>query len=405
MSSSRSSATTSRTAATPGCRPSGSSSTSWITHTLAQKYNGKTAPRLVLFSPIAHEDLRNPDLPDGRENNARLELYTLAMAQVAAARGVRFVDLFAPTKALYAAAKTPLTINGVHLNEEGNRRLAEIIDRELFGAPPRAYPRAYLTALQRAVADKSFHWFNRYRTTDGFATFGDRAFLTFIRNNPRNVNPNAVKNKEDVLPTNYEVLQREVEVLDHLTMNRDRQIWRDRARPRPESRRAEGRRLRHAAVHRRRHQRAGQGPGGAHIYARRRAGHLADEGRARAEGRAVRLGEGVPRAGQPGADGLRHARPALGRGLEELSALAAQDADGRQAADPRGHQRRRQGRQAHGLRRRPAQPDRLRVLERRRDPRRRRPTSSSSRTPTATTSTTRSRSSSAASTRPTRTTR
>ncbi len=199
----------------------------WITHTLAQKYNGKTAPRLVLFSPIAHEDLRSPDLPDGRENNARLEMYTLAMSQVAAARDVRFVDLFAPSKALFAAAKTPLTSNGVHLNEEGNRRIAEVIDRELFGAPPRTYPRAFLTALQRAVADKSFQWFNRYRTTDGFATYGDRAFLTFIRTNPRNVNPANVKfTKEDVLPTNYEVLQREVEVLDHMTMNRDRQIWR-----------------------------------------------------------------------------------------------------------------------------------------------------------------------------------
>jgi hypothetical protein len=30
----------------------------WITHTLAQKYNGKSAPRIVLFSPIAHENLR-----------------------------------------------------------------------------------------------------------------------------------------------------------------------------------------------------------------------------------------------------------------------------------------------------------------------------------------------------------
>ncbi len=42
----------------------------FIKHTLAQKYNGKTAPRLVLFSPIAHEDLKNPNLPDGKENNA-----------------------------------------------------------------------------------------------------------------------------------------------------------------------------------------------------------------------------------------------------------------------------------------------------------------------------------------------
>src|ERR671921_198095 len=95
----------------------------WIAHTLAQKYNGKSAPRIVLFSPIAHEDLHNPDLPDGRENNVRLALYTRAMADVAGARGVTFVDLFTPTRQLYATAKSPLTMQGVHLNAEGNRRV------------------------------------------------------------------------------------------------------------------------------------------------------------------------------------------------------------------------------------------------------------------------------------------
>ncbi len=199
----------------------------WITHTLAQKYNGKSAPRIVLFSPIAHENLRNPDLPDGSDNNRRLELYTRAMSEVATARSVRFVDLFAPTKAVYASAKSPLTIDGVHLNPDGNRQVAEIIDRELFGARPRAYAPSYLASLQKAVADRNFQWFKRYRTTDAFATFGDRAFLTFIRTNPRDVNPDRVKfNKEDVLPSNYEVLEREVAVLDVLTSNRDRVIWR-----------------------------------------------------------------------------------------------------------------------------------------------------------------------------------
>src|SRR5262249_12309155 len=46
----------------------------FIKHTLAQKYNGKSAPRLVLFSPIAHEDVHDRNLPDGKENNKRLEL-------------------------------------------------------------------------------------------------------------------------------------------------------------------------------------------------------------------------------------------------------------------------------------------------------------------------------------------
>ena len=66
----------------------------FIKHTLAQKYNGKSPPRLVLFSPIAHEDLKNPHLPDGKENNKRLAMYTAAMAEVAKAKGVFFVDLF-----------------------------------------------------------------------------------------------------------------------------------------------------------------------------------------------------------------------------------------------------------------------------------------------------------------------
>jgi glucose/arabinose dehydrogenase/lysophospholipase L1-like esterase len=198
----------------------------WLTHTLAQRYNGKTPPRVVLFSPIAHEDLRNPDLPDGRENNARLELYTRAMGEVARAQGVVFVDLFTPSRRLYEDTTAPLTINGVHLNTDGNRRIAHVIDEALFGASPR-HDEAYLARLREAVADKNFHWFHRYRVTDGYATFGDRAFLTFVRGNPRNVNEKqaAAVAKEDILPTNYEVLQRELPVLDVMTANRDRRVW------------------------------------------------------------------------------------------------------------------------------------------------------------------------------------
>ena len=198
----------------------------WIAHTLAQKYNGKTAPRIVLFSPVAHENLGNPDLPDGVENNRRLALYTQAMAEVAAKGGITFVDLFTPSAKLYESNTAPLTIQGIHLNAEGNRHISQIIDRALFGEPVKHQP-AHLERLRQAVVDKDFHWFNRYRVTDGFATFGDRAFLTFIRGNPRNVNEEvaAKAGKEALLPTNYEVLQRELSMLDVMTSNRDRRIW------------------------------------------------------------------------------------------------------------------------------------------------------------------------------------
>jgi glucose/arabinose dehydrogenase/lysophospholipase L1-like esterase len=201
--------------------------TDWIQHTLGQKYNGKTAPRIVLFSPIAHEDLHSPDLPDGKENNQRLAVYTRAMEQVATAQNITFVDLFTPSTRLYAAARTPLTMQGVHLTAEGDRQIAQVIDRALFGDPAKPAAETYLSTLRAAVMDKNFHWFNRYRVTDGFATYGDRAFLSFIRGNPRNVNANQMAGvaKSDILPTNYEVLEREVSVLDVMTANRDKRIW------------------------------------------------------------------------------------------------------------------------------------------------------------------------------------
>jgi putative heme-binding domain-containing protein len=181
----------------------------FIKHTLAQKYNGKSAPRLVLFSPIAHEDLKSPNLPDGRENNKRLELYSKAMGEVAAKNGVVFVDLFGPTRALYAKAAEPLTINGIHLTEHGNKALAKVIDEALFAGQvdPKRDAQA-LEKLRQAVLDKNFWWFNRYRVLDGYNVYGGRAFEKYA-------------DKQ----SNYEDQQRELEVMDVKTANRDRRIW------------------------------------------------------------------------------------------------------------------------------------------------------------------------------------
>lgn len=200
----------------------------WLTHTLAQRYNGRSAPRVVLFSPIAHEDLGSPDLPDGRENNARIELYTRAMRAEAEAAGVTFVDLYAATRELYERTPEPLTINGVHLNARGNRLLAERIDALLFGPVSPPHDPAFLERIREAVADRNFHWFHRYRVTDGYSTYGDRAFLTFVRGVPRNVEPKVAASTppDAVLPGNYDVLQRELPVLDVMTRNRDERIWR-----------------------------------------------------------------------------------------------------------------------------------------------------------------------------------
>src|SRR5262245_11639864 len=88
----------------------------FIKHALSQKYNGRSVPRLVLFSPIAQEPLADPNLP-GTEAlaaaNARIGKYVAAMKEVAAANEVAFVDLFTPTRERYQkqTGGKPLTIN------------------------------------------------------------------------------------------------------------------------------------------------------------------------------------------------------------------------------------------------------------------------------------------------------
>ncbi len=182
---------------------------SFIAHTLAQKYNGRSAPRLVIFSPIAHENLKDRSLPDGKANNARLEQATAIMARIANAHHVPFVDLFHSTRSLYGKVTKPCTINGIHLTEEGNRLLATIIDRALFptAASPKRDPHE-LEQLRQAVLDKNFYWFSRYRTVDGYSIYGGRADLQFTNGQ-----------------TNRVVMQREMEILDIMTANRDQRIW------------------------------------------------------------------------------------------------------------------------------------------------------------------------------------
>jgi len=179
----------------------------WIAHTRSQNYSGGGPPDIVLFSPIAHEDLGDPNMPDGRDNNARLAAYSETMKAVAADEGVTYVDLFGPSVELYAGSAAPLTINGVHLNSDGNRRIAEIIVESLLGTAPRA-PENRRETVRRAVLDKNWHWFNRYRTTDGNDVWGTRSTLEFTDGQ-----------------TNFEVLQRELSQLDIMTANRDVVVW------------------------------------------------------------------------------------------------------------------------------------------------------------------------------------
>lgn len=173
----------------------------WINQKHSLEFNGQT-PRIVLFSPIAHENPGTHNLPDGTENNRRLEDYTEVMQEVSREYNISFVNLFHATSELYSQSEIPLTINGVHLNSEGNREVASIIAQKLLGSIT-DMDKQKLQSINDAVLDKNWHWFNRYRPASGNDIWGSR------------------KDWHD----NYKPLQHELFMLDVMTENRDLVIW------------------------------------------------------------------------------------------------------------------------------------------------------------------------------------
>lgn len=162
--------------------------------------------RFVLFSPIAYEYTGNRSLPDGTELNANLKEFSQATMRAAATAGATYVDLFQPTLELYEQNKEPLTLNGIHLNANGYRELADVIAERLVG---KSGPSSEtLPLVYRAVEDKNWHWHNRYRATDGNDIWGSRSTLSFVDGQ-----------------TNADVLVHELKMLDLMTANRDPVIW------------------------------------------------------------------------------------------------------------------------------------------------------------------------------------
>jgi glucose/arabinose dehydrogenase len=173
----------------------------FVRESTATKYNGKAAPRLVLLSPIAHEDLGDPDKPDGRANNARIALYTQAMAEVAMDRGVVFVDLFTPSRAAMEKDPEHLTINGIHLNAHGDEVVGALLDAALFGPRPGSV-KADLARLKAEVNEKNLQFFYDYRAINGCYIYGGRK------------SPFGIVN----FPAEFAKLRKMVE-------NRERRVW------------------------------------------------------------------------------------------------------------------------------------------------------------------------------------
>src|ERR1044072_7140103 len=61
--------------------------------------------------------------------------------------------------------------------------------------------------LGRAVNEKNAVWFSRYRTVDGYNVYGGRSYMKY----------NGVLNRD--------TMQREMEMRDVMTANRDERVW------------------------------------------------------------------------------------------------------------------------------------------------------------------------------------
>ena len=142
----------------------------WVDYTLLSEYNGESEPRIALVSPAAYADVTDRlDVPDGTVENENLRLYADAIREVAAEKGLPFIDLFAASRKWFAAED--LTTDGVQLNDAGNAKLADFLADRLFGGKANEGARAQVQSL---VKDKVWYWQNDYKIPNGVHVYGRR---------------------------------------------------------------------------------------------------------------------------------------------------------------------------------------------------------------------------------------
>jgi plastocyanin/lysophospholipase L1-like esterase len=179
------------------------------------QYNGKSAPVIVLVSPIAVEGslILQKRATSGEVGykgsashaaslNEQIKLYSDAMRRIAESERVGFVDVFTPTREEFTDPKTanrePRTSNGIHLTDIGYRSFADHLYTGLLSETPKEVP----AELKNAIEDKNRQFMRAYRPLNGFYITGGRKEPYGVVNFPG-----------------------ELEKLRKMTENRDRQIW------------------------------------------------------------------------------------------------------------------------------------------------------------------------------------
>jgi len=157
--------------------------TAYVTGINSKAFNGETAARIVLVSPIANENISG--VPAADLNNAQIELYVAVMRDVAREQQVGFVDVFQSTAQAMQSPGADLTVNGIHLNQDGDRVFSAALFQAAFGEPA---PQPD-NAISKAIVEKNHEFFRRFRPLNTFYYTGGRSkdygyldFLPAMRN-------------------------------------------------------------------------------------------------------------------------------------------------------------------------------------------------------------------------------
>jgi mono/diheme cytochrome c family protein/glucose/arabinose dehydrogenase len=145
----------------------------WLSHTASQKYNGKSAPVVVLLSPIPLEERSAPQgIESARKVNSDLASYAQVIREAALSKGILFVDVYGFAQRLFAESKEPLTQNGFHLHAGAQKKIADFIVDAVFvsGTSSKIDP----VTLATAVAEKNWHWEKLFKVPNGVHVFGRR---------------------------------------------------------------------------------------------------------------------------------------------------------------------------------------------------------------------------------------
>ncbi len=127
-------------------------------------------PRIIVVTPTPFFE-SGPAAALAKERNRVLVAYCLAMVEICEERGLMFADLyqFEPDR--------PYSENGVHLNDAGQRAVAERLVQQLTEQPsPDVDER-----LREAVAWKNQVWYQYFRPTNWAFLYGDRQHVPSSR--------------------------------------------------------------------------------------------------------------------------------------------------------------------------------------------------------------------------------